>query len=141
MPAPERVNVSHLFRSAPEDVYEVLAEHENLGDVFGATITRVSDGHDSRNGVGSVRRLKIGPLPAFEESVTAAVPGSLIAYEITKGSPLVGHWGEQRLHPTGNGGTRLDYRIGFDSAVPGVAALVAAVLQRQIPKGLAGLDV
>ncbi|MGJ9413357.1 SRPBCC family protein [Aeromicrobium sp. CF4.19] len=138
-PAPVRVDVTHLFASDPDSVFEALAEHENLGDVFGASITRVRDGDTSRNGVGSIRRLKIGPLPAFEETVTGAEPGFLITYEISKGSPLTGHWGEQRLLPTGNGGTRLEYRIGFDAALPGVAALVATVLQRRIPQGLSRL--
>ena len=94
----------------------------------GVNITRVSDGATSRNGVGSVRRLKLGPLPAFEETTTTAEPNTLIEYKITKGSPLKGHWGRQELTPTAGGGTRLDYTIGFDSAIPGLAALVGMVL-------------
>lgn len=139
MPAPVRVDLTHTFRSDPATVHAALSEHENLGPVFGASITRVRDGETERNGVGSVRRLKIGPLPAFEETVTESVPGELIAYRITKGSPLKGHWGEQRLFPTADGGTRLEYRIGFDAAVPGLAQVVALGLRQRIPAGLARL--
>ena len=136
MASPQRVHITHEFKSDPQTVFDKLAEHENLGPVFGAKVTRVSDGATARNGVGSVRRLKIGPLPAFEETTTTAQPNTLIEYKITKGSPLSGHWGRQELTPTAGGGTRLDYTIGFDSAIPGLAALVGKVLASAISKGL-----
>ena len=136
MTTPQRVHITHEFKSDPQTVFDKLAEHENLGPVFGANITRVSDGATSRNGIGSVRRLKIGPLPAFEETTTSAEPNTLIEYKITKGSPLRGHWGRQELTPTAGGGTRLSYTIGFDSAIPGLAALVGKVLASAITKGL-----
>ena len=136
MAAPQRVQVTHTFTSDPATVFDKLAEHENLGPVFGAKIKRINDGDTSRNGVGSTRSLKIGPLPAFQETTTVAEPHSLIEYKITQGSPLKGHWGKQQLSPTADGGTRLDYTIGFDAAVPGMAAVVAKVLTGAISKGL-----
>lgn len=136
MATPQRVHVTHTFRSDPATVFAKLAEHENLGPVFGAKITRVRDGDTSRNGVGSTRRLKIGPLPAFEETTTTAEPDTLIEYRISKGGPLRGHWGVQRLTPTADGGTSLDYTIGFDAPVPGMAAVVGKVLTQAITKGL-----
>ena len=136
MATPERVRVTHVFASDPQAVFEKLAEHENLGPVFGAKITRVSDGTTSRNGAGSVRRLKIGPLPSFEETTTNVEPYSLIEYKITKGSPLKGHWGRQELSPTADGGTQLVYTIGFDTKLPGMTSIVAKQLQAGIAKGL-----
>ncbi len=139
MPAPQRVHVTHTYRSDPATVFEALSEHENLGRVMGAKVTRVRDGDASRNGVGSTRRLKIGPLPAFEETVTAAEPNSLIEYTISKGTPMKGHWGVQRMTPTANGGTELDYRIGFDAPAPGMAAVVGKVITAQLSRGLSKL--
>lgn len=136
MPAPERVHVTHTYRSDPATVFEALSEHENLSPVIGGKVTRVRDGDTSRNGVGSTRRLKIGLLPAFEETVTVAEPHSLIEYAISKGTPMKGHWGVQRLTATTDGGTELDYRIGFDAAVPGMAAVVGKVIQAQLTRGL-----
>ena len=136
MPAPERVHVTHTYRSDPATVFEALSEHENLSPVIGGKVTRVRDGNTSRNGVGSTRRLKIGLLPAFEETVTVAEPHSLIEYAISKGTPMKGHWGVQRLTATTDGGTELDYRIGFDAAVPGMAAVVGKVIQAQLTRGL-----
>lgn len=131
-----RVHVTHTFCSAPADVFATLGEHENLGPLFGARITRLRDGETSRNGVGSARTLRIGPLPAFVETVTVSEPDERIEYEITQGSPLRNHRGVQVLTPTADGGTHLDYTIHLDASVPGVAALVATVLTRKISAGL-----
>jgi len=136
MASPQRVHVTHTYKSDPATVFEKLSEHENLGPVFGAKVTRVCDGETSRNGVGSTRSLKIGPLPAFEETTTTSEPNTLIEYKISKGGPLRGHWGVQRLTPTADGGTTLDYTIGFDAPVPGMAAMVGKVLTGSITKGL-----
>ncbi len=137
MAAPVRVHVTHVFASDPATVFAKLSEHENLSTVFApAKVSRVRDGDDSRNGVGSVRRLAIAPGLTFEETVTAAEEPHLIEYKITKGTPLKGHWGEQRLTPTANGGTRLEYRIGFDAPVPGLAKVIGVGLSRQIAAGL-----
>ena len=139
MPAPQRVHVTHTYRSDPATVFEALSAPENLSRVMGAKVSRVRDGDESPNGVGLVRRLKIGPLPAFEETVTAAEPYSLIEYTITKGTPMKGHWGVQRLTPTSDGGTELDYRIGFDAPAPGMAAVVGMAITRQLNRGLGKL--
>ena len=139
MATPQRVHVTHRFRSDPAAVFAALAEHENLGPVLGARITRLRDGDTSRNGVGSARRVKVGPLPAFVETVTVSEPHTLIEYRITQGSPLRGHWGRQVLTRTTDGGTMLDYTIGFDAPVPGVAGLIGAVLTRSISRGIGGL--
>ena len=134
------VNVEHRFEKPPEKVFAYLAEHENLADLFGAKITRLRDGEDGeRNGVGSVRRLQIGPLPPFEETVTEFVVPERIVYKITKGSPLRGHVGVMTFTPDG-AGTRLLYDIRLASPIPGLALLVRTQLTRDIKKGLVKVD-
>ena len=139
MASPQRVHVTHTFTSDPATVFDKLSEHENLGPVLGASVTRVKDGDTSRNGAGSTRRVKLGPLPAFHETTTVHEPHTLIEYTITQGSPLKGHWARQILTPTPDGGTLLDYTIGFDLPIPGAAGLAGTVLQRTIAKGLSTL--
>ncbi len=132
------VHVERDFPQPPNIVFAYLARHEHLEDVFGAKIKRLASGAEGeRDGVGSRRELRIGPLPPFEETVTEFVPDELIEYRITKGSPLKDHLGGMRFSPTPDGGTHLDYRIHIDSAIPGVAALVHTGLSRSIPRGLA----
>lgn len=134
------VHVEHDFSTPPERVFAYLAEHENLGDVFGAKIKRLRDGgQGERNGVGSVRELKIGPLPAFEETVTEFVVPQRIVYRITKGSPLRGHVGTMTFAAT-PGGTHFVYDIRIASPIPGVAPLVHAALTRSITRAMPAVE-
>lgn len=133
------VHVERDLSAPVEQVFSHLAEHENLAALFGAKVKRLSDGDSDRNGVGSRRELKVGPLPPFEETVTQYVPNELIEYRITKGSPLDNHVGIMRFSPTAAGGTRFDYRIRIASKIPLVAAIVSKNLTRDITKGLAGV--
>ncbi|HEV3046133.1 MAG TPA: SRPBCC family protein [Solirubrobacteraceae bacterium] len=135
------VIVDHDFAKPPERVFEYMVEHENLAELFGAKVTRLQDGRDGeRNGVGSVRQLKIGPAPPFEETVTEFERPSRIVYRITKGSPLRGHVGVMTFEPDGRGGTHLHYDIRLASPIPGLAAIVRASLTRSVNKGLATVD-
>lgn len=134
------VHIEHRFSKTPERIFALLAEHENLAEVFGAKITRVRDGQDGqRNGVGSVRRLQIGPLAPFEETVTEFAPSERIVYRITKGSPLRGHLGVMTFAPR-DGGTNFVYDIRLAAPIPGLALLVRAALTRSITRALPKIE-
>ncbi|MDX6266076.1 MAG: hypothetical protein QOD70_816 [Frankiales bacterium] len=136
----QTVDVQQDFSLPVDRVYAYLSEHEHLGRLFGATVTRVQDGDTSRNGVGSVRRLRIGRLPSFDETVVEAVPDTLIRYRITRGSPLRGHEGIMRFTAGPDGGSHVDYTIRFGAAVPLLDRVVAAGLRRSIRRGLQTVD-
>ena len=133
------VHVARDFAAPVDRLFAHLSEHENLEAMLGARIERVRDGAESPNGVGSVRRLTAGGLLKFEETILVSIPNERIEYAITKGSPLRGHHGTMQFSGTPSG-SHLDYTITFGSAIPGVAALVAATLRRSIPRGLAEID-
>jgi uncharacterized protein YndB with AHSA1/START domain len=134
------VHVDRELNAPPEQVFDHLAEHENLADLFGAKVKRLNDGTDgNRNGVGSRRELKVGPLPPFEETTTKYERPSLIEYKITKGGVLNDHVGIMEFSPTPSGGTRFVYRIRVISKIPGTSGLIKANLQRNVEKGLKGV--
>jgi len=69
--------------------------------VFGLEVSRLGDGENGeRNGVGSRRQLRMGPLPPFEERSRSFDPGERIVYRITRGSLLRGHVGTMTFIPT-----------------------------------------
>jgi uncharacterized protein YndB with AHSA1/START domain len=131
------VTVEQDFSAPVDRVFEHLSEHENLADLLDLEVRRLEDGQGHRNGVGSRRELRIGPLPPFEETVTRFEPAELIEYRITKGSPLRNHVGVMRFQALPAGGTHLDYRIRISSGIPGVAPLVKAATTRNLNAGLA----
>ena len=131
----QRVDVTHEYALPPERVFAYLSEHKNLESLFGARIRRVRDGDTSRNGAGSVRALKVGPLPWFEETIVEDVEPSLIRYRISRGSPLRDHDATITLTPTAEG-CRVHYVIEFGVAVPGLGKVVEVGLTRNIERGL-----
>ncbi len=133
------VHIEHDFGKPPERIFAHLAEHENLAEVFGAKVIRLRDGEGERNGVGSVRQLKIGPLAPFEETVTEFVAPQRIVYRITRGGPLRGHVGTMTFTPA-DGGTRFVYDIRIASPIPGVAPIVRAALTRSISQALPAIE-
>ncbi|MGI8845186.1 MAG: SRPBCC family protein [Thermoleophilaceae bacterium] len=134
------VHVTYDFAKPVDRVFAYLSEHENLAEVFGAKVTRLRDGASSRNGVGSVRRLQIGPLPPFEETVTELVEDERVVYTITKGSPLNDHLGVMAFSERPGGGSTLDYRIRLGSAIPLLALVVKAGLTKSIKDAMPGVD-
>ena len=134
------VVVDHDFAAPRDKVFAYLSEHENLGDIYGAKIERVRDGDSDRNGVGSVRRLKVGPMPWFEETIVEVVPDELIRYRITTRALLKDHEGVMWFSDTPSGGTHVHYEITFGTRVPGAAPLVRRTLVKSIRDGFSALD-
>ena len=134
------VHVTHDFAKPVGPVFEHLAEHENLPDLLGAKVERLNDGDEHRNGVGSRRRLRVGPTPPFEETVTEFVPNERIEYRVTKGTPLKGHVGTMRFSERQGGGSHLDYTIRLSSAVPGLTLALKTSLTRSIEQSLPKID-
>ncbi len=132
--------MSRDFEQPVGTVFAYFDDLENFESLFGARATRLSEGEDGNlNGVGSVRRLKVGPAPSFEETITAYVPGELIEYRITRGSPLKDHLGVLRFTPV-EAGSNLEWTIAFSAVVPGLDRVIAEVLRRRIARGLAQAD-
>jgi hypothetical protein len=137
----QKIVVEQDFTVPVERSFAFLSEHENLTALFPAKIKRLKDGDDgTRNGVGSVRQLRIAILPPFEETKTKVVENELVEYRITKGSPLKGHEGRMTFTSLPNGGSHLKYEIQFGSKIPGLDVIVAKALTRDITKGLAKVD-
>lgn len=133
----QRIEVRKRFGASVDVLFNYLGVHKNLETVFApARITRIKDGTDVPDGLGSVRRMRILIAPAFEETVTAYIPNERIEYRITRGSPLKNHLGVMRFAPTPDGGSELHYTIEFEGRLPLIAPLVRAGLERGIRRGL-----
>ena len=133
----QRIEIDKTFPYPVEALFRHLSIHENLSALFApARVRRVKEGEDHPNGLGSVRRLSLPLAPSFEETITEFQPNQLIAYRITKGSPLRDHWGEMRFSEHGDGGSRLRYTIEFRGKVPLLAPLLKPVLANGIGRGL-----
>ena len=136
----QRLEFDQDFSVPVERIYAFLAEHENLGLIFAPMkVERLTDGTDSRNGVGSSRTLTLAGQAPFVETVTEATPNERIVYKITKGSPLKNHQGVLEFSSTPTG-SHLHYTIEFASKIPGIDVMVAQGLKRGVAKGLSKVE-
>ncbi len=128
------IEITHNFSAPVERVFNALADHNNLSNVFGIPVKRIKDGQGDVNGVGSVRALGVGPL-ATQETVVAVEPNVSIDYKITKfGGPLQNHHGRIDFEDTGRG-SRVTWTITFES-FPVVGAVTQKILETAITRGL-----
>ena len=135
--AQARVQVVESFAVAPEALFERLLDHEGMSRWIGARVSVLAGPVDG--GVGTIRRIAARGLTIDEEIVYVDAPRR-IAYRVMRGVPLLRfHRGEILVEPWGQTGSSLTWDILLDSAVPGVARLVAAILKPAIRKGLGKL--
>ena len=131
----QKVEVVQDYSKPVAEVFAFLADHNKLGKVFGIPVRRIQDGDDSANGVGSVRRLGIGPL-AVEETVTALSNNRSIDYRITRGGgPIRNHRGNLKFAGSKRG-SKVTWTIEFDSPLPLVGPAVKLLLSQAIRLGL-----
>jgi hypothetical protein len=107
------ISITLDFPQPVSKVFAYLSQHENLG---------------------SVRRLKVGPV-AFEETITGFEKDRRIEYRITKGAFMKHHLGVMRFSEH-QGGTRLDYTIEVESKIPLLTGPLVMGLNRDLRKGL-----
>lgn len=139
----QQVNITQEFNAPVEKVFAILSEHENLNKLFApAKVTRLSDGQDARNGVGSARKLSIPLTPSFVETNLVYRENELIEYAITSGiAPIKAHRGVMKFTDLGNNRSRLDYTISFKGRVPFIGPIIKLALQNGVSRGLKKLKV
>lgn len=131
-----RISLEKDFPFPVQKVFADLADHESFGRIAGAPIERIvaGSGPTGANGLGSVRRIGVGPL-GFEETIVGFEQDTLIEYRITKGSPLRNHLGRMRFSPRGTG-SHLSYEIVFEMRVPLLGHVIRRVLSDSLDKAL-----
>ncbi|MBX3270943.1 MAG: SRPBCC family protein [Sandaracinaceae bacterium] len=133
-----RVTFVESFAVSPERLFDALLDHEGMSEWMGARVKVVSGPDDG--GVGTVRRIAMPGGGALDEEVTYVLYPRRMVYRIVRGLPIVRfHRGEILVEPWGQTGAQLSWDIVLDSAIPGVAAAIVAILRPRIRAGLAKL--
>ena len=66
-----RVSISQVFDLSVDDVFDFFGDHEKFGSLLPVPVTRIVNSPDENpNGVGSVRKVGIGPLGVEETILT-----------------------------------------------------------------------
>ena len=130
------IEIDETFDVPRNKVFALFADHHRFGKMIGAPVKRIKDSDQADpNGVGSVRKIGVGPL-GLEETVLSFEPGSLIEYAITSLSPIKNHMGRIRFSDTKDGQTNVHYTITFEDIVPFSGKLVSSALEHGLRRGI-----
>jgi uncharacterized protein YndB with AHSA1/START domain len=129
------VHVTRTIPAAPEEVFDLLADHahyDRFRGINGSELVRKGD--PPPNGVGAMRRVKVRPL-SFDEEITAYERPSRLDYLIVKlNVPFEHHGGSIQLSPEDDA-TRVDWRSSFTVPTPLVGTVQELVWQPVLTRG------
>ena len=108
-----RLAFSRVVPEPPERVFDVLADHDAWARWF-VDFRKASVTGETREGVGTERRVWVGPM-VLDERFIAWERGRRFAFTMLRSNlPILAAMVEDwRLAPI-EGGTRVDYVVGFD---------------------------
>jgi uncharacterized protein YndB with AHSA1/START domain len=117
------VRVERRIPAPAERVFELIADHANYDRFRAITGSElVSEGDPPPNGVGAMRRIRVGPI-RFEEEITAYEPSSRLDYLILRLNLPFDHRGGTMRLSEEEGGTRVEWISTFRIPIPVVGGL------------------
>ena len=140
--APLRADCHALLEAPPARIYAQLSDHTKLYRWLPLiSASTVSRRHAlARDGVSTVRWLRLGPF-TVQEYIVAAHPPHLLASSIEESGFIVDHLALQSLTPERHGGTWLRWRAWFriSALTPGCATLAGPGMQLFFHRSLRNL--
>ena len=136
------MQIKKEFNAPIETVFELLSKHATYNIALAPIqVVRVKDSTDPErpDGVGSVRRLGLGPIKPLQEEITLLTPNQRIEYKIINNPLVKHHLGIIEFQPVDENKTLVTYTIEFQARAPFVSKLVLAQLKSAIKLGFSKL--
>lgn len=136
------IQIKKEFNAPVSQVFELLSKHATYNIAFAPMqVVRVKDSADPErpDGVGSVRRMGIGPIKPLQEQITLLEPNQRIEYKIIKNSLIKHHLGVIEFQDMADNKTLVTYSIELQTRVPFVSKAILAQLKTAIKIGLSKL--
>ena len=136
------IQIKKEFNAPVAQVFELLSKHATYNIAFAPMqVVRIKDSADPErpDGVGSVRRMGIGPIKPLQEQITVLEPNQRIEYKIIKKPLLKHHLGTLEFQQVADNKTLVTYRIELQVRVPFVSKIILAQLKTAIKIGLSKL--
>ncbi|QIO06170.1 SRPBCC family protein [Acinetobacter shaoyimingii] len=132
------IQVNQEFNAPLETVFEALSKHATYNDVFAPVqVVRIKDSADPErpDGVGSVRKMGIGPVKPLKEQITLLEVNERIEYKIIKNPLIKHHLGIIEFKSIAANKTLVSYTIELQARAPFVSQLILAQLKLAITLG------
>lgn len=132
------MQVKQEFNAPLETVFELLSKHAIYSQVFAPVqVVRIKDAADPQrpDGVGSVRKMGIGPVKPLQEQITLLEVNERIEYQIIKNPLVKHHLGIIEFKAIDTNKTLVTYTIELQARAPFVSKLILAQLKLAITLG------
>ena len=132
------IQVKQEFDASLETVFELLSKHATYNQVFAPIqVERIKDAADPQrpDGVGSVRKMGIGPIKPLQEQITLLTVNERIEYQIIKNPLIKHHLGIIEFQSINSNKTLVTYTIELQARAPFVSKLILAQLKLAITLG------
>lgn len=124
---------------APLDlVFPIFCRHRIFNTILwplNSVVVKTAEDSENKDGVGSIRRMGLGPVRFIQEEITKIIPNQLIEYQMLKNPMFCFHLGRLEFEEK-EGVTYLNYSIWLQSKIPLMATLVLAQLKWSATRGL-----
>ncbi|MGN5765574.1 SRPBCC family protein [Acinetobacter calcoaceticus] len=125
--------------NAPLDlVFPMFCRHRIFNTILWpltSVVVKTAEDPNNSDGVGSIRKIGIGPLKSIQEEITKIIPNQLIEYQMLKNCLFSFHLGRLEFEEK-EGISYLSYSIWLQSKIPLLAILVLAQLKWSATRGL-----
>lgn len=136
------IQVQKKFNAPVQQVFDLLAKHATYNVAFAPIqVERVVDSADPQrpDGLGSVRRLGLGPVKPLKEQITLMQENQRIEYKIIQNPLIKHHLGIIEFEALNPESTMVTYTIELQARVPFVNKLILAQLKSAIKLGFSKL--
>ena len=132
------ITITQEFNTALESIFELLSKHATYNQVFAPIqVVRIKDSADPQrpDGVGSVRKMGLGPVKPIQEEITVVEVNQRIEYKIIKNPLIKHHLGIIQFKALSADKTQVIYTIELQARAPFVSKLILAQLKLAITLG------
>ena len=132
------IQVKQEFNAPIDQVFDLLSKHSTYNVAFAPIqVVRVKDAADPErpDGLGSIRRMGVGPIKPIQEQITHLDVNKRIEYKLINNPLIKHHIGIIEFTALAENKTRVDYTIELQARAPFVSKLILAQLKLAITLG------
>ncbi|MCU4351918.1 SRPBCC family protein [Acinetobacter ursingii] len=136
--AAKSITMKQRFNVPLDQVFPVFNQHATFNTILWpiqSIVIKQSHDPDNADGVGSVRKMGVGPLKFIQEEITKIIPNQMIEYQMLKNPLFSYHLGRLEFIEKA-GQTELTYTIWLDSPIPLMAKIGLLQLKASAKLGL-----
>lgn len=132
------IEMKQQINASLDLVFPIFCRHRIFNTILwplNSVVIKNSEDSDNKDGVGSIRRMGLGPVRFIQEEITKIIPNQLIEYQMLKNPMFSLHLGRLEFEEK-EGITYLNYSIWLQSTIPLLATLILAQLKWSATRGL-----